>query len=524
MQYGIIYGLLGLPARHAVCAGLMWALLFAAAGHAADNIVLPAIFGDNMVLQRDVPIPVWGIAAPGASVTVACNGQAVTVQADADGRWRADLPSMPAGGPHELVVTGVNTVRVTNVMVGEVWLCGGQSNMGIRLAEIKNGGSEASATNYPDLRLFVMQKLPSEKPRHFKERQGKVIWGYWQPDKLQIDYAAIPHFFGQAVSSNLNVPVGIINMAVGGTPIETWCSAETLASDDAYAHILARWEKILADYPAAQSVFEEKFKAWQAAAERAKAENRSPPPRPAPPLGPLHKDRPSNLYNGVIHPLMPLAIRGVIWYQGEANTRDAKTYGKLFPAMIRDWRRAWGQGDFPFIFVQLPEYQPLQRTPNDPAPWAELREAQALALAEPRTGMAVALGLGDAQNIHPLQKPAVAHRLWLAAAAVAYELPVVAGGPRFKSMAVKNGELRLRFESAGSGLAARDGKLEGFALAGADGKYVWAEARLDGDTVALRHPAVPAPRSVRYAWANNPVWSLTNREGLPAAPFRAELP
>lgn len=487
-------------------------------------VALPSLFGDNMVMQRDVTAPVWGAADAGEKVVVTFAGHRIETVADAEGRWRVDLPPTPAGGPHELIVAGKNTVRFTKVMVGEVWICAGQSNMGVRLAEIAGGTNEYSVTNYPDLRLFVMQNLPSEKPRHHRERGGNLFWGVWFVDRLKIDYAALPHFFGQEARRDLNVPVGIINAAVGGTPIETWISAQALAADPAYRPILDRWDKIIAAYPEAQRAFEEKLKAWKAAAEKAKAEKQPLPPRPSEPLGPLHKDRPSALYNGVISPLIPFAFRGVIWYQGEASTRDAQIYRKLFPAMIRDWRRAWGQGDFPFIFVQLPEYHAPQKAPVEAAPWAELREAQALALAETNTGMAVALGLGDATEIHPKQKQAVAHRLWLLARNIAYGQAGVCSGPRYQSMTIEGHRIRLRFDAAGSTLVARDGTLKGFAIAGKGGAFVWAQAKIENDTVVVWSETVPEPKTVRYAWADNPVWSLMNREGLPAAPFRTDAP
>lgn len=481
------------------------------------EVRLANLFQDHMVLQQGQKVAVWGTAAPGERVTVSLAGKQASALAGEDGRWRVELGPLAAGGPFEMRVEGQNALTLQDVLVGEVWVCSGQSNMAWPVERAANPEQEISQANYPLIRFFTVRQKVAQEPQ--SEVEG--TWEVCSPQTVG-HFSAVGYFFARELHRTLGVPVGMINSSWGGTPAEAWTSRPALEADPALRPILENWERVLANYPQALQRYQERLKQWGEEAAKAKAEGRAVPPRPQPPLGPGHPWTPGGLFNGMIAPLTPFAIRGVIWYQGESNAGRAYQYRRLFPTLIQDWRRAWGRGDFPFLFVQLANFMKTLPEPSESA-WAELREAQSMALSLPKTGMAVAIDIGEADDIHPKNKQEVGRRLALAALAIAYGKDVVYSGPLYESMSIEGNRIRLRFKHVDGGLVAKDGEgLKGFAIAGEDRKFVWAEARIEGDTVVVSSPQVPNPVAVRYAWADNPVCNLYNRAGLPASPFRTD--
>lgn len=625
---------------------------------------LPAIFSDNMVLQRNAKVPIWGTEKPGQQITVKIHQQSKTVIADRDGKWRVDLAAMPAGGPYALTVSSTETITFKNVMIGEVWLCSGQSNMEMPLvstwATLNNFKAEVSAANYSQLRLFIIKRAKSTKPRTDVDSEG---WKRCDSTSVK-NFSATAYFFGRHLQQKLGVPVGLIQSAWGGTVVEAWTSSVTLKTmpdmagfvklletspldsifdESAFAAKMAEWNRQLeasdasatgtglpwnhpdfddSNWPAmslpnnweraglptfdgivkfrkavqlpesfskqnlqlnlgpiddedvtyfngaqigatsiynqhrhyhvpaalpkagknviavrvldtggngglygrpeALNLLKDSTQAFSLAGEwcyQLGADLSKLPPRPVPPNTP---NRPTVLYNAMIAPLIPFAIRGAIWYQGESNADRAYQYRTLFPLLINDWRTRWGQGNFPFLFVQLANFRPVAIEPVDDA-WAELREAQTMALALRNSGMAVTIDIGDANDIHPGNKQDVGNRLALNAQHIAYGENLAYSGPIYKSMKIEGNRIRLFFDHAQDGLMSKGGdKLQGFTIAGADRKFVWAEAMIDGKTIVVSSPQITQPVAVRYAWATNPVCNLYNRVGLPASPFRTD--
>ena len=491
-------------------------LVVSAVSPAVAKVTPHDLFSDNMVLQRNAEVAVWGAADPGEAVTVTLGGQVVRDTADTEGRWKVTLRTAEAGGPVELIIAGTNTITLKNVMIGEVWLCSGQSNMNWRLAAAKDAKAEIEAANHPNIRLFTVRSKAAPEP--YAKAPGK--WLVCDPKSARW-FSAVGYFFGRDLHAAIKAPVGLIHSSWGGTAAELWTSREGLESDESLKPLLKVKAERLARYEAARAAYPEKVAAWEKAVAEAKAAGKKPPRKPRIPLSGLY---PTALYNGMIHPLIQFRIAGAIWYQGESNARGvagAKQYATLFPTMICDWRAKWG-AEFPFLFVQLANYRARRPQPGDSA-WARLREAQLKTLAVPRTGMAVIIDIGETGNIHPKNKQDVGKRLALAARAVAYgEKDLVCSGPIYESMKVEDGAIRLTFTHVGGGLVAKGDHLVGFAVAGEDRKFVWADARIDGDTVVVSSPSVAKPVAVRYAWADNPDCNLYNQEDLPASPFRTD--
>lgn len=500
------------------------ALLFAAAPLRAD-VTLPAIFSDHMVLQSDVAVPVWGWAEPGEQVTVSIAGQTQTATADAQGAWRLKLAPLKAGEALTLKVTGKNTLTVQDVVAGEVWLCSGQSNMAMTVNRAKNFEAEQKAATLPLIRQFREQSEPAATP----QAKGKGRWELCSPDTVG-SFSATAYFFGLNLYKTLNVPVGLINSSVGGTPVEAWTSLDAQKSVAELKPLFDSWDKNAAtwDPVKAQAVYEKQLAAFKAAAAKAKADNKvargRPPRRPGDPR--IAGKHPGNLFNGKISPWIPYAIRGAIWYQGEANARNVESgqlYGLQLATLIKDWRARWGEGDFPFAWVQLPNFKAPQKEAVEDDGWPRVREGMLQTLALPNTGMAIAMGAGEAGNIHPQDKQAVGHRLACWALADVYKKPGVASsGPLPAGHELKGNTIVVTFSHADGGLQAKDGELKGFAIAGADKKWVRATAQISGATVTVSNPEVQAPQAVRYAWANNPDCNLQNGAGLPASPFRTD--
>jgi sialate O-acetylesterase len=496
----------------------MCVLVVSLALAARAEVELPHVFGSHMVLQQGEKVPIWGSADPVEKVMVSIGGQKVSAVADGDGAWEVTLNRMKASGPHVMTVEGEeNTIMFTDVLVGEVWVCSGQSNMQWTVKNSKDEEKEIAAADYPNIRLFYVERKVSDEP----EDDCNGEWKVCSPQSIP-EFSAVAYYFGREVHTASNVPVGLIHTSWGGTPAESWTTIETLRGNPMFEPILERWKKTMGDYPQAKAEFDKQLAEWEQAVEKAKAEGASPPSRPREPMGPDHPWRPSGLYNAMIAPLQPFAIRGAIWYQGESNAGRAYQYRTLFPAMIEDWRRTWGQSDSPFLFVQLANFQERKPDPGD-SDWAELREAQSMTLSLPNTGMAVIIDIGEAGDIHPKNKQDVGKRLALNALAKVYDKDVVYSGPIFKSMRLKDGKIALSFNHVDGGLMTPSGEpLKGFAIAGADKKFVWANAEINGKRILVWSDDVKEPVAVRYAWAINPECNLFNSVGLPASPFRTD--
>lgn len=476
-------------------------------------IRLPAILGDNMVLQQKTDAPIWGWADPQEAVKVKGSwaDTEVTAQTGADGKWLVKLPTPEAGGPFTVTIAGSNTITVQNVLIGVVWICSGQSNMQFSVRNSNNAEAEIASATYPKIRLF-------EVPRRVAETPQLDCKGSWQPCNPQTipDFSAVAYYFGRDLNKQLDIPVGLVHTSWGGTPAESWTRREILAADEDFTPILKRFDKAVAQYPEAIEEYKTKtLEDWKQKAEQAKAEGKEAPRRPNPPLGPDNPWRPAGLYNAMIAPLIPLAIEGAIWYQGESNAGRAWQYQKLFPAMINNWRADWGRGDFPFYFVQIAPY-----TGQNP----DIREAQLMTFKTvANTGIVVTTDIGDPKDIHPRNKQDVGRRLALWALSKNYGLKdIVPSGPIYREMKVEGDKIRVFFDFAGNGLLARNGDLTHFTIAEEGKDFVPAKAIIDGSTVVVSAEGVKAPVAVRFAWENAPEPNLFNKEGLPASPFRTD--
>lgn len=469
------------------------------------DVRLNGLFTDNMVLQRGRPIPVWGWADAGEKVTVEFRGTKRSVVAK-DGKWMVRLPVQHAGGPDVLVVHGKNRLELRNVLVGEVWIASGQSNMEWPLQRTVGATNAIERSANPNIRLYTVPKLKSERPVD----DVKAAWLESKPETVP-GFSGVAYYFAVDLQKALGVPVGIIHTSWGGSPAEVWMRDGVLKSNPRYQR------EILDPFPAAQQKFQDDVAKWEKETADLKAQG-----KPAARNRPWGLWRPSELYNGMIAPLIPYAIRGAIWYQGESNAGRAHQYRTLFPDMITNWRKDWGQGDFTFLAVQLAPFMKIQPEPKD-SNWAELREAQLIATRVlPKVGQAVITDVGNETDIHPQNKQPVGARLALAARHIAYGQDIVWSGPVFHDLTVRNGEAVLSFTETGGGLLERGGKLRGFSIAGADKKFVWADARIDGRRVIVSSPQVTQPVAVRFGWADYPVVNLWNVEGLPATPFRTD--
>lgn len=477
------------------------AFAFAANG----DVKLHGLFSDNMVLQRNAAVPVWGWADEGEKVTVEFRGQSVSATAR-DGKWMVRLKKLKAGGPDEMRVAGKNSITLSNVLVGEVWIASGQSNMEWPLRASFEPETEIAKTSNRLVRLCTVPKFKADEPRD----NVPASWLECAPAATS-NFSAVAYYFARDLSAALRVPVGVIHTSWGGSPAEVWMSHEVLASTPAYK------ADILEAYPTQVAKHQEALANYEKEAAAAKKDGKPfTKRRPGAPW------KPTELYNGMIAPLIPFAIKGAIWYQGESNAGRARQYRTLFPDMIGNWRSDWKQGNFPFLAVQLAPFMAIKEQPAESA-WAELREAQALATKVlPNVGMAVITDVGDEKDIHPKKKEPVGARLALAARAIAYGEDIVYSGPTYKNVEFKNGKAVLSFDHVGKGLEARGDGLKGFAIAGADKKFLWAKAEIQGDKVVVSSPDVSEPVAVRYGWADYPVVNLWNKDGLPACPFRTD--
>lgn len=536
---------------------LVAALCLGGGGWVRADVKMPSVFGDHMVLQQEAGLPVWGTADAGEKVTVTVGNKSASATAGADGKWMVKLSPLPAeSAPVTMTVAGKNTLTFSDVLVGDVWVCSGQSNMEFGLKQAHNAQDEVPKASDPQLRLFHVPKKSTLDP------QTDVVakWEICTPETI-LNFSAVGYFFGRDLRATLKRPIGLIETDWGASTAQAWTSLSGLQKDAELSHYVVDHDKMVADFPAASAAYPgllaayqadlaawEKevgaayrplFEAWQKEDAAAKAAGQPSPrqpvlarPKPLPPVEPYGNNKtPTTLFNGMVAPLIPYGIKGAIWYQGESNASSAGAieYRTLFGRMITDWREKWNEGDFPFLFVQLAGYG--GNGPRDT--WPVLRESQLKTLALPNTGMASAVDIGDARNIHPQDKLDVGLRLALAAKHVAYGQQVVYSGPIYDSMKVEGSAIRVSFTQTGGGLIIGTApwkpataaplptdQLVGFAIAGADQNWLPAEAKIEGNTVVVSSAQVPQPVAVRYAWVNSPVCNLYNKENLPASPFR----
>ncbi len=517
-------------ARRALAAVLLavW-VLWLPVQQARADVRLPHVIGNHMVLQRGIELPIWGWAEPGEAVKVSLGDQSASATAGADGRWQVRLPKMEAGGPHTLKVAGRNTIELTDVLVGEVWVCSGQSNMEQGINAVTDARKEVAAANYPKIRLFQLGWKTSPAPRDDVDANWRVC----SPEAIGsggffgAGFSAAAYFFGRDVHKELDVPVGLIQTVWGGTRIEPWTPRVGFTQVPSLAEQVKTIDGAGPAYEAAMAKAVEACRAWLSEAEKALAEHRQVPKPPAWPTHLLEQNsQPTSIYNAMIHPLLPFGIRGAIWYQGEANAAsgDGMLYRDKMQALVGGWRSVWGQGDFPFYYVQIAPFDgqgaiKVYSGEQVPRVW----EAQVAAMAIPNTGMAVTNDIGDLADIHPKNKQEVGRRLALWALAKTYgRKDVVCCGPLYESMAVEGNRIRIRFAHA-EGLASRDGKpLSWFTIAGADKAFVEAKAGIDGQDVVVSSEKVAAPVAVRFAWSMLAQPNLMNAAGLPASAFRTD--
>jgi len=474
-----------------------------------------ALFSDHAVLQRGVPVPVWGKAEPGEQIRVSYRDVAGEAVTDENGRWRLMLPALKSGPAGELIIEGETRIVVSDVIVGDVWFCSGQSNMGWTMAKSHESQGDIASADMPLIRRFRVERQASDEP--LDEVKGE--WVLSTP-KVVPGWTAVGFYFARELHRHTGAPVGLLQASIGGTDIETWMSPRAIDSSVAGAAVRSRWVELLETYPQRKATYDTEQAAWKERKLNAgKTESAFSEDEPRAPIGPDSGSRPSRYFNGMVNPVIPYAICGLLWYQGENNAGRFEDYADLQVRLIRDWRERWSNPALPFLFVQIPAISSRNATGQG---WALFREAQSKALAEPATGMAVTIDVGG-PSAHPPYKRPVGERLALLARTVAYGETGVPASPRLLSATPDGSRLLLRFDSGGSPLVLREpGKSPAFFIAGSDKKFSPARAQLIDGMIALEADAVSKPVYVRYACQNYPAVTLYNTEGLPAAPFRTD--
>ncbi len=510
------------PSRQQLSIFCTLVLTLFSASFANADVKLPAIFGSHMVLQQKQQNPIWGKADAGEKVTVTVKDQSHSATADNKGYWRVKIDALPVGGPYTITVSGKNKIVFEDVLVGEVWVCSGQSNMSFAVRSGNDADLETLTAKFPNIRLITVPQVGTQEPQ--ETFNGK--WEACTPESVK-NFSAVGYFFGRQLHQTLDVPVGLIDDAWGGSACEAWINRELLEKDEQYKPLMDRWEGIekTFDFKKLQAAYKSKLDAWKVKAKEARLAGKPQPRRPRGPRNLLTgQHRPANLYNGMLKPIIGYGIKGAIWYQGESNAGRAYQYRELFPLMIQNWRDEWKQGDFPFYWVQLADFQSEVAEPGD-STWAELREAQTMTMKKlPNTGEAVIIDLGEGDDIHPTNKQDVAKRLARWALAKDYGIKIAYHSPQYQSMEIKGNKIVITFDHVGSGLDLVDiRKALGFSIAGKDKKFVWADAKIiSKNQVVVSSKSIKEPVAVRYAWAQNPVCNLRSKEGLWTCPFRTD--
>lgn len=484
------------------------------------DVRLPDVIGSAMVLQQKQAVPIWGWAEAGEAVTVSFGGQKKTAVAGADGKWRVDLGKLQANStPQTMTIAGKNTIELKDILVGEVWLVSGQSNMQWRLPESENGEAATAAANHPTIRLFNVSREVA-----FKRRTGKLgDWAACTPDSVK-EFSAAGYYFGVELQRELKVPIGLINSSYGGSQAEAWTPIKYLNASPELKPTVDRTEIWESERPRVRTEYDAAIAKWREDSEKAKAAGARPSPSPGVPDALRDYRIASSIYNGMIEPLIPFAIRGAVWYQGESNESRAEQYNLLLPTMIKGWRERWGLADMPFGIIQLPNYRQVKPEPEESA-WSFVREAQRrTTLYTKNAGLIVTIDIGEASDIHPKNKIDVGRRMARWALRDVYGRKL-ADAPVLVRAEAKKGKMLLTFAQAGGALKIRNGeKLEEFAIAGDDKNWNWAEAKIVGkNRIEVSSARVTYPKAVRYAFNSNPKNpNLTNDSGLPASPFRTD--
>ena len=479
---------------------LLPTLCLALATSAFADVQLPGLISDHMVLQRGAPVRIFGKAAPAENVTVTFRGQTAQTTADSLGRWEVWLNPL-TGAAADMTIKGTNTITVADVIVGDVWIGSGQSNMQWTVKDSDNADAEIAAANYPQIRLFYVPRKTSSSPMDDVDAK----WVVCSPESVP-GFSAVLYYFGREMHKDTKAPMGLIHSSWGGTPIASWISGPSLMGNARLQPFFTYWQNAIINYPTNSARYEQNLKKWEA--------NGSQGPRPAAPLGPGHPHEPTTLYNAMIAPVIKYTIKGALWYQGETEAGRAQgdIYGEALMTLVNDWRRAFAQGDFPFYWVQLANYGNATKNGH----WMRVQEGQVKATALRNTGVAVINDIGNPTDIHPRNKQDVGRRLALLA-------ENKGGSPSYRQFTREGNTIRIWFDNAGTTLKTRGGgPVAGFQIAGADGKYWPATAAIEGATVRVSSPDVPEPKSVRYAWDYNPDANLIGATGLPVSLFRTD--
>jgi sialate O-acetylesterase len=474
------------------------------------EVRVPTLIGDHMVIQRDQPIHIWGNADPDESITVSFQGESASTRPDEYGRWGVYLPPVKAGGPYEMEIRGTNTIHIKDILVGDIWLGSGQSNMGFNVGRVDHAQAELAAADQPKIRLFHVQQKASDYP--LDDAPG-ASWVVCTPDTVK-DFSAVAYFFGRKIQEDQKVPMGLVHSAFGG-PAEAWTSLRALGHDASLMPLFEARAKLTED----ETALVLRDNIWQHRSDVAKAAGKPIPPVPPPRAG-LALFGPANLYNAMIAPLTPMRIRGVIWYQGESSSDPVRApyYERVLQTLIADWRAHWGEGDIPFVVVQLANFGG-----GDPNAWGLVRNGQLRSVSIRNTGVVVTNDIGNPDDVHPTNKQDVGARAALVARAIAYGEQVKYSGPLFTTATLIQNRVRLTFDHTDGGLVFRGHRPNDFEIAGSDGVFMPAEVKVEGDELFLSNPKVANPVQVRYGGYHGLPGVLYNGEGLPAAAFIADI-
>jgi sialate O-acetylesterase len=488
------------------------AVLFACltAVNSQSEVRVPTLIGDHMVIQRNQPVHIWGNADPGESITVSFREEGASTTPDEYGHWSIYLPPVKAGGPYEMDIRGSNTIHIRDILVGDIWVGSGQSNMGFNVARVDHAKEELAAADQPKIRLFHVPQRASDYP--LDDVPG-ASWEVCSPESVK-DFSAVAYFLGRKIQEDLKVPIGLVHSAYGGSA-ESWTSLRALGKDASLMSIFETRAKLTED----ETALVLRDNIWQHRSAAAKAAGKPEPPPPPPRAG-LSLFGPANLFNAMIAPLTPMRIRGVIWYQGESSADPARApyYERLLQTLIADWRAHWGEGDIPFVVVQLANF-----AGGDPNAWGLVRNAQLRSVSIRNVGLAVTNDIGNPDDVHPTNKQDVGVRAALVARAIAYGEPVKCSGPLFTTATLMQNRVRLTFDHTDGGLVFREHRPNDFEIAGSDGVFMPAEVTVEGDEVFLSNAKLANPVKVRYGGYHGLPGVLYNGDGLPAAAFIADI-